>query len=227
MFLHYIREIESVLEYARREFSLGRHKRANFALKDVFGLLTQQNYYSGEIEFNHLHGDQQFAVRLDSAIHDYCDLINKVYFAQSYHLLARCNDLIVKGDLQQAALLLHIVKSYANNLQKFYLTALHNGLASTPAYIDFPKDFDYLKRYIHKSAENFNLTLLSDKLVYNIMHFKDNQSALGLNLPFRGLTGAGSNRYSQFSPSTVPATASAEDRVETEQIDHDLGFNNA
>ncbi|KTD31808.1 MULTISPECIES: hypothetical protein [Legionella] len=214
MFLKYIVDLEILIQEARKKYSERQLTKANEVLKNVFGLLNQQDYYTDEIEIDSLRGSGQYAKRLSLVIHDYCDLINKIYFTQTYGLLKDCNRLISEGNLAQAGVLLNTVKKQANKLYQFYVNALQSGLESAPAYIDFPQALYYLKHHIRESEEHHS-QVFAKKVCNNFMNFAANQSALGLDLSFRAQSTNGRNRYCQFSPASVPFSESfVEDLVD-------------
>ncbi|KTC85927.1 hypothetical protein [Legionella drozanskii] len=190
MYLTYLAQLEKKINETRILCKSANFTAANIHLQDIFKLLKRSSFYRTE---SSVYGAEEgFNAQLHATLLSYYGLINTVYMADAYQLMEDCNECILKGDLTKATLIHRVALKKLETLDQLYGNALQNGIHKTDAYIDMPREFSYLYRYLKQVEHNYTETI-ANRLFRTL-----NNYPMQVHINVESQISVGKNRHSQF-----------------------------
>lgn len=90
---------------------------------------------------------------LSESIDIFVEVFMKVSFASAYHEIAAYEKTLSANDTDQATVILQKLESKMTFMEQSYSDAQRDGQSQTAAFIDFEKDFSYLRKTLENAKK--------------------------------------------------------------------------
>ncbi|WED44234.1 hypothetical protein [Legionella cardiaca] len=166
--------------------------------------VNQAKQYLGSAAFNlkellETHPQDEAVYTLTE---EFKEITVKCTIAYVYTLSDDLDHAINQNNLAHAKSIYDTIKNEVDFLVAEYQAAVKNNEHQSTVFIDFPRDYNYLARYVQQSLEKYHSEIALQKVCTNFtnaLNFTETQRQFGM----------GMNRYRQFYHS-APATEQAE-----------------